>query len=136
MSADRRAHQARRIDRVSRDRQERGSPPLPRVPGGAGSLEQGPPSQSCETRRLSAVAAGGRSQARVTLVSPADRRLADESVSRRSGAASVPRDDLHVVVRTAAGRAAEGADSVPALAPHGPSDAGGTSAGTESAPSA
>jgi hypothetical protein len=38
MSADRRAHQARRIDRVSiRYRQERGSPPLPRGPGGAGS---------------------------------------------------------------------------------------------------
>ena len=91
MSADRRAHQARRIDRVSRDRQERGSPPLPRVPGGAGSLEQGPPSQSCETRRLSAVAAGGRSQARVPLVAPADRRLADESGSRRSGAAGVAR---------------------------------------------
>src|ERR1035437_8187821 len=55
------------------------------------------------------------------------RWLADESVSRRSGAASVPRDDLHVVVRAAAGRAAEGADPIPALAPHGPSAARGTS---------
>src|ERR1035437_7058019 len=42
-----------------RDRQERGAPPLPRVPGGGASPEPGPPSQSCETRRLSAVAAGG-----------------------------------------------------------------------------
>ena len=110
-----------------RDRQERGSPPLPRVPGGAGTLEQGPPSQRCETRRLSAVAAGGRSEARVTLVSPADRWLAGESVSRRSGAAGVARDDQHVVVWAAAGRAAEGADPVPPIAPHGPSAARGTS---------
>jgi hypothetical protein len=127
-SAGRRAHQARRIDRVSiRDRQERGSPPLSRVPGGAGSPEQGPPSQSCETRRLSAVAAGGRSQARVPLVAPADRRLADESGSRRSGAAGGARDDRPVVVCPAAGRAAEGADPLPPIAPDGPSAARGTS---------
>src|ERR1019366_8216157 len=76
---------------------------------------------------LSAVAAGGRSEACVTLVAPADRRLADESVSRRSGAAGGARDDLPVVVGAAAGRAAEGADPVPPIAPHGPSAARGTS---------
>jgi IS30 family transposase len=42
----------------SRDRPERRSPPLPRLPGGSGCMEQGPSSQSCQTRDLSAVAAG------------------------------------------------------------------------------
>ena len=50
----------------------------------------------------------------------ANRGLAGASLSRRSGDAGVPRNNLHVAVRAATGRPAKGAGPLPAHAPAGP----------------
>ena len=94
------------VDGVSRGQRQWRGVRVSGVASGSGRAAAGVASPPREAGAVSAVAAGGGTQARGDLVTRADLGVVGFAVSRRPGDAGVSRDHLPVVVRAGPGRVA------------------------------